>query len=369
MLNSFVTQLKNVNRIALFTVILPTCAATIYFGFIASDVYVCESDFIIRSTEQTSSSALGLLLKGVGVSRSDDDSYAVQEFMLSRDALRELDRTLNIRAMYSARHVDPISRFPGPILDSSFESLYKYYARHVAIEIDPLSSISTLEVRSFSPQDSVKISRSLIENAETLINTLNVRAREDMVAFAEKDVAAAAKKDQDAAVALARYRNQANVIDPERQSVIPLENIAKIEDELLKSTTQLAELEATAKDNPRIPSLKLRIRALQTAVRTESARVTGGGSSLAGKAADYQRLALEKEFDAKMLASALSTLEQARTEAEHKQIYLELISQPTAPDKAMEPRRLRMIAAIFGLGLILWGIVTMLVAAIREHQD
>ena len=70
-----------------------------------------------------------------------------------------------------------------------------------------------------------------------------------------------------------------------------------------------------------------------------------------------------------MLASAMSTLEQARNEAQRQQLYLERIAQPSKPDEAMEPRRLRGVAAVFVLGLVAWGILTMLIAGIKEHQD
>ena len=70
-----------------------------------------------------------------------------------------------------------------------------------------------------------------------------------------------------------------------------------------------------------------------------------------------------------MLSSAMSTLEQARNEAQRKQLYLERIVQPNLPDQAMEPRRLRNILAVFLIGLITWGVSAMLVAGIREHQD
>jgi capsular polysaccharide transport system permease protein len=98
-------------------------------------------------------------------------------------------------------------------------------------------------------------------------------------------------------------------------------------------------------------------------------RVAGGDRSLAGKAAEFQRLALEKEFADKMLASAMSTLELARNEAQRQQLYLERVAQPSLPDQALEPRRIRNIASVLVLGLISWGVLGMLIAGIREHQD
>ncbi len=85
------------------TVVLPTLAAILYFGFIAADVYISESRFVVRSPERNVASPLGGLLESTGFTRSQDDSYTVLEFMLSRDALRVLDEKLNLRERVQQR--------------------------------------------------------------------------------------------------------------------------------------------------------------------------------------------------------------------------------------------------------------------------
>lgn len=65
----------------------------------------------------------------------------------------------------------------------------------------------------------------------------------------------------------------------------------------------------------------------------------------------------------------MASLDNARADAERKQLYLEVLVQPNAPDIAIEPKRLRGIAATFCVGLILWGVLSLLIASVREHQD
>lgn len=355
------------HRLFWLTVVLPTLIAIVYYGFIAADVYISESRFVVRSPERQTASPLGMLLKGTGFTRSQDDSYTVQDFILSRDAMRALDEKLNLRSAFGKG--DLFSRFPGLDWDDSFENMHRYYQKMVGVQLDPVSSIATVTVRAFSAEEAQKINQYLIEMSETLVNQLNERGRQDMIRFAANEVAEAEKKARDAALALARYRNEKGVIDPEKQSTIPLQQIAKLQDELIATKAQLAQLQMLTRDNPQIPVLKQRIQMLENEIELESARVAGSGRSLASKAAEFQRLALDKEFADKQLASALVSLEQARNEARRQQLYLERIAQPNLPDAAMEPRRLRNILAVFVLGLIAWGVLSMLIAGIREHQD
>ncbi|HQS99329.1 MAG TPA: capsule biosynthesis protein [Thiobacillus sp.] len=355
------------HRLFWLTVVLPTLAAIVYFGFIAADVYISESRFVVRSPERQTASPLGALLKGSGFARSQDDSYTVQDFILSRDALRALDEKIDLRSAYAKG--DIIGRFPGLDWDDSFENMHRYYQQGVSVQLDPLSSIATVRVRAFAADDAQKINQSLLEMGEALVNQLNERGRQDLIRFATSEVAMAEKKAGRAALALARYRNEKGVIDPEKQSAIPLQQVAKLQDELIAAKSQLAQLQMLTNENPQIPVLRKRIQMLETEIEAESGRVAGGRRSLASKAADFQRLALEKEFADRQLASALSSLEQARNEAQRQQLYLERIAQPSLPDAAMEPRRLRAILAVFVLGLIAWGVLSMLIASVKEHQD
>ena len=58
--------------IFIVTVIVPTFCAILYFGFFASDVYVSEAKFVVRSPEKSSTSGLGVLLKSAGFANAGD---------------------------------------------------------------------------------------------------------------------------------------------------------------------------------------------------------------------------------------------------------------------------------------------------------
>jgi capsular polysaccharide transport system permease protein len=305
-----IARIRGINRLFLFTVALPTLLSAVYFGIIASDVYISESEFIIRSPNQQTSSPLGSLLQGTGLTApSQDESSTVQSFILSRDALRELDVQMGIRKAYTNKDVDIFSRFAGLYWDKSFEALYKYYQRTVVdVQIDSTSSIVTLATRAFTAEDSYRMNQHLLEMSEALVNQLSERARQDMIGFAAQEVLMAEKKDKEATLALAR-------------------------------------------------------------IQTGSRRVAEKGRSLASKVTEYQRIVLEKDFADKMLATAMSSLELARNEALHKQLYLECIVKPNKPDWPEEPLRLRNVVATLLLGLILWGVLSLTVAAVKEHND
>jgi capsular polysaccharide transport system permease protein len=361
--------LGGADRALLLVVAIPTVLAAFYFAFWASDVYTSESRFVVRSPERRTANPLGNLLQGTGFGKTQDDSYTVREYILSRDALQVLDERLKLKSAFGSKDVDLFSRFGSLDFDDSFEALHRYYQDMVDVQTDSNSSIVTLRTKAFTARDAAEANRILLEQSEELVNRLNERGRRDLIRYAQNEVTLAERAARTAALALSTYRNQQNVVDPERQATVQLQQVAKLQDELIATTTQLAQLQAFTPANPQIPALRNRSATLRQEIAKETARVAGGRGSLANKAAGIQQLALETEFANKQLASALASLETARNEAQRQQVYLERIAQPSTPDVAQEPRRLRSVLATLVLGLIAWGILSMLMAGIREHQD
>ncbi|WP_374941984.1 hypothetical protein [Burkholderia cenocepacia] len=366
---SLISRFKHMNRLFVITVIVPTIIAVVYYGLIASDVYVSESRFIVRSaSRQSSSSVVGALLQGAAFSRTPDDAYSVIDYIQSRDALHELNTNSGIATAYSTQG-DIFSRFHAS-LDGSFESLWRYYGKHiVSVNLDSASGIATLQVRAYTANEAAGINEKLLEISERLINEMNKRAADDTVRFAQHQVDEAAERAKAAAVNLAAYRNGNSVFDPEKQSALQLQQITKLQTELFSAQTQLVQLQSIAPKNPQIPVLTQNIAMLQKQIHDSTGDVTGSKGSLSAKNVAYTKLQLDSEVANKQLASTISALENARSEAERKQLYLARLIQPNTPDVATEPKRLRSIFEAIALGVIAWGILSLLLAGIREHHD
>jgi capsular polysaccharide transport system permease protein len=366
---TFRQLLNGVNKLLILTVIMPTTLAIIYYGFLAADIYISESRFVIRSPQHQTATGLGAIFQGVGVSRALDDSYTVQDYLLSRDALKQIDLTLKVSKSWGSASLDRFSRFGGLDGDNSFEALHRYYLKHISLVHDPASSITTLRVSSFNPDEAKSINLMLLDMSENLVNKLNDRARQDIIRFAAAEVATAEKNAKLAALTLSEYRNKNGVFDPEKQSAIQLQQVSKLQDELISTKTQIVQIKAISKRNPQLKVLQKRVEALQLEISSETSKISGGKQSLSDKSAKFERLSLDRMFSEKQLATALATLEQARNDAQRKQLYIERIVQAGKPDKAMEPKRIRGVIATFLISLIAFGVLTILIAGVREHRD
>jgi capsular polysaccharide transport system permease protein len=332
-------------------------------------VYISESRFVVRSPQRQVQTGLGALLQSTGFARSQDDTYSVLDFIRSRDALQRLDAELKLRAAFSDPQVDFVNRFPGIDRDDSFEALHKHYLRHVDVTYDTASSIAVLRVRAYTPDDAFKANMLLLQMGERLVNDLNTRSRTDIVTAARQEVTEAEERAKAAAGALAGFRAKGGVFDPERQGNVQLQSTARLREELLSVETQLEQIRQVSPANPQIAGLQNRVDILRRAIGDENARLVGRDSGPTAKLPMFDRLTLEKQFADRQLVAALAALDSARSEAQRKLLYLERLVQPNRPDSAVEPRRVRSVFTVFAVGLVLWGVISLVVSSVREHVD
>jgi capsular polysaccharide transport system permease protein len=145
--------------------------------------------------------------------------------------------------------------------------------------------------------------------------------------------------------------------------------IQALQQELSGTEKLLSDIHSVARDNPQIPVLQNRVQVLKAQISAEMATVAGDRTSLSSKSPDYESIVLDRDFAAKYLESALESLQQARQNAMNQQLYLERIEEPNNPDVALEPRRILDIIGTFVLSLMLFGILKLLGAAVREHSN
>ncbi|MCQ9154526.1 Wzz/FepE/Etk N-terminal domain-containing protein [Acidomonas methanolica] len=353
----------------LVIVILPTLLASLYYAFFATPQYISEAQFVVRGQNNQSSSALaGLMAITGGANSSSEDTYAVQGFMMSRDAAQDMLKTEKLAAVYDTPVADFLARFPNFYSGRTFEDFFAYYKRHVIAELDTTTGISTLRVRSFSAADSQRVARALIVAAEALVNRMNERQRENLIASAKRERQEVIDHLNQLTAQIDSYRNKVAMIDPNKQSQPLLKDIASLQSMVLTTQLQLEQLRATAPGSPLIVVYQQRIGALTDQIAAAAKHVTGDDASLVPKISAYDDLLLKRELTVKELVATTERLDAARVQADRQQLYLDEVTQPNFADYPEYPRSLRDIVIIFVTMLGLYWMGGLIVAGAREHN-
>lgn len=350
-------------------VAVPTAVAAFYYYVLAAPIYVSEARYVVRAPSQTEPSGLSALLGNTGLVQSGSDAFAVHEYIMSRNAVADLQRDHNLRAILSRPGADLFARFPRPFEKDNSETLYRAYRRFVSVGYDATTGISTLQVRAFRPQDARVLADALLARGEVVVNTLNRQAERDAINQSQEEVLDAQTRVAQAQAALTGFRNRERIIDPARSSAAGLELTSRLTAELATLRAERAALAAAAPQSPQLPGLDDRIAAYQREINAQESRVAGQTNSLAPKIAEYERLTLERDFMGRVLTSAVSSLETARIEARRKRLYLQRIVNPVAADAPILPRRTRSVLVVFMSLLLAYGAVRLVIAGLREHQQ
>lgn len=350
------------------TVLIPTAVSAIYLS-LRSDMYTSESRFVVQSSQKQQSTGLGALFKASGFSAASEEAFVANDYITSRDALQTLDRDGAVGRAYTRPDVFMLDRFNAFGWNDGKDKLFKYYEDMVSVKYDTASGITTLEVKAFNPADAKKLNQRLLDQAEALVNRMNERGREDLVSYANAELVEAKDQARKAAVSLSTFRNREGIVDPEKQAAVQLQMISKLQDELISTKTQLVQLRSLTPQNPQIPVLQTRVGELGKEIQVQLGQIAGDQRSLAASTVQFQRLQLESTLADRELAAAISSLQEARNEARRKRAYVERIVEPNLPDSHSDPKRMRGILNVFVVGLLFWGVLSMVLAGVREHSD
>jgi capsular polysaccharide transport system permease protein len=364
--------LRRLPPLFIWIVLAPGALAVIYYLLLASPVYVSTAKFIVRAPTPSAGVAptgLNAVLQGVGLAPAATDSFVVQDYMTSRDAIDMLDQNVHLREMLARSPTDFLARFPRPFEMPTLENLARAYPRFVTVTYNSSTGVSTLEVKAFRPQDAKAIATDLLDGGEVLVNHLNDRADQDAIRDTKRQVEEAEAEVAKSEDILTAFRNQQRLIDPARSSQVNLELMGKLQSDIATLRAERAAVAAGAPQSPQLPGLDSRIRAYEAQAQDQQTDMAGANTSLASVIGQYERLTLDRDFAEKTLASAAAAGEEARLEAQRKRLYLERISQPSLADSAAGPQRLASLGTVFFTLLLIYAIVALMLAGFREHRQ
>jgi capsular polysaccharide transport system permease protein len=354
----------------IFRVALIVCLlALVYWGFIASDRYVSQAHVIIQRTDLASGQSMdfGSLLAGTGGNRRDE--LLLRDYLLSLDMLRKLDARLGLRAHYSDRARDPLTRMWAK--DVADEWFHQYYLSRVSVELDEYSGVLVIKAQGFNAKTAQAITRMLVQEGERAMNDMAQQLAADQVEFVAKQVAKMAERFRKTRQDVIRYQNQKGLASPQNMAEQLSGAIGHLQAQRTELQTRrsalLGYLEPRA---AAVVELDLQIGAIDKQLVQEQSRLTSpGGKALNSTVEEYQRLEMAAGFANDVYKTALVALEKGRVEATRNIKKVSVIQTPTLPVSPLEPRRIYNIAVSILMTLLIAGVVHLLAAIVRDHKD
>ena len=357
----------------LMIVVIPAAVSWWYLTERAVDQYASTVAFTVRSEDISSAADLfGGIGPALGATGGSTDADILYEFIRSQAMVAEVDATLGLRAYYSRyEQDDPIFGFDS---EGTIEDLTTYWKRMVRISYDAGSGLMELRVLAFDPDEAKQIADSILAKSTEMINELSAIAREDATRYAHEDLDMAVGQLKSARENLTAFRIANEIVDPtaDIEGQMGLLNLlqsqqveALIEFDLLNNSTR--------KGDPRLDQVQRRIDVIEARIREERRKFgVGGGEtqneSYAETFAEFERLAVDREFAEQRYAATLSAFDGARTESNRQSRYLAAYIKPTLAERAEFPNRALIIGIVALFSFLSWAIMSLVYYALRDRR-
>lgn len=351
-------------------VLVPIGTTWWYLNERAAAQYASTVAFTVRSEDISSpGDLLGGLAPALGGGGSSDTDI-LYEFIRSQSLVERIDNQLDLRSFYAPPYDrDPIFAFAK---DGTIEDLTTYWQRMVRISYDSSSGLMELRVLAFSPEQARTIADAIFDHSTAMINDLSAIAREDATRYAREDLDLAVERLKQAREALTAFRISSEIVDPNAdiQGQMGLLNLlqaqqveALIEFDLLSNSTR--------ESDPRLIQAQSRIDVIEERVREERRKFgvgRGEDESYAQTIAEFERLAVDREFAEQAYAAALANFDAARAEANRQSRYLAAYIAPTLAQRSEFPNRPLTIGVVGLFAFLTWAIAALAYYALRDRR-
>ena len=355
-------------KLLLFALLVPTFLSLIYFGLWASPMYIAEARFAVRGADNgiIDSGGLVSMLLPAG-STIGTDVNIVTEYIQSPDIMEAVDKELHIFEHFASHDYDIISRLES---DATRDERLSYWQWAVKPSLDPETGIVALSVKAYDPDVAKKLAEAVLAKSEALVNAMSRRAQDDAITLAMREVKNAEGRVSKAQEAMRSFRDRSGMLDPTSTAGGLQGIVSELESEVVKTKAQIAEASTyMSKDAPALVGLRARLAAVEKQLSAEKLRLAGESKSgsMTSIAGEYEDLQIESEFARQQLVSAMTSLEAARVKAEAQSRYVVAFQVPVLPDESLYPRPFLFTLFVFVGALVIVGICSLIIAAVREH--
>ena len=351
-------------------VMLPFCVGTGYLYIRAADQYTSTVAFSVRKEEFTSPIQM---LGGIADFASSGTSYAeiLNAFIDSQELVRRLDEDLGLREIFQKARGDPVF---GLRSGGTIEDLHRYWTRMVRVVFDPGAGLIEVRVLAFEAEDARAIASGIFEHSSALIDELSAISQADTTAFAREELDRSVARLKAARQELTAFRSRTQIVDPSADVQGQMGLLSTLEQQLAEALINADLLrESTRAADPRLKQADRRIAVIEARIADERRKLGVGGvgvgeGDFATLLAEFERLAVDRQFAEAAYTAALAGFDQAQAEARRKSRYLAAHIKPTLAESAQHPRRfaLSLLLALFLSGI--WAVLVLIFYSFRDRR-
>lgn len=356
----------------LLMVVLPTAVWAWYLWARASDQYVSTVGFSVRREDTPPAIDLlgGFAPLAGGSGASDTD--ILYEYIRSQDMVETINSQLDLRARFSRDWPKDFIFALNP--EDHIEDMTDYWQSQVKVLYDTSSSLITLRVSAFTPEDAQEIAAAVFQQSSDKINELSAVARDDATRLAKAELDQSRQELTTTRQAMTAFRMKSQIVDPTADLAGQMGVLSGLQGQLAEALIAHDLLtENTRPNDNRITQSQQKIDALRRLIDAERGKFGAEGQGPDGESyaqlmAEYEKLAVDREFAEGAYRGARIAYEAALAEAQRKSRYLAAHIEPKVAQSSTEPDRPWLLVMVTAMLMAGWSILALIYYSVRDRR-
>ena len=352
-------------------VVLPLIGIGLYLFIFAQDQYASSTAFTVRSEETSSATEIAGGLSAIIGGPSSSNGDVLFAYVQSQQLVLRIQEQLDLRAHYSQNwSTDPaFSIWP----EATIEDLLWFWGRILRVSYDQASGLMDLQVRAGTPEFAQQLAMAIVAESEAMINALNIQARNDSMANAQLDLAAAVERLRSAREDLAAFRVRTQIVDPQADIQGRMGVINNLQQQLAQSLVDHdLLLQTSTETDPRVRQAQRRIEVIEARINSERLNFATQDATVFDTdyprlIAQFESLMVNQDFAERTYTASLTALDAARSNAERQSLYLATYIQPTLAQRAEYPQRFLLWALAAVFLFLTWASLTLIFYSLRDR--
>jgi capsular polysaccharide transport system permease protein len=352
----------------MFLFLIPFLLSSSYVLLVQTELYESSSTILIKDLTPTASSS-NLLSALMPTSSSNlQESMLLQKYLYSMEMFIAIDKKFALKKHYKSSELDFLQRLYS---FSSTEDLLSLYKKHLIVMYDELSNTLEIDFLHTDPKIAQKILNYIVAEAEEKLNMYEKENGSELLKFIEEQENQNKRLLVTSIEKLMAYQNSHATIDPSVDIQAKSSILAQLEGTLVQKEMEYAKLKQYMSDESiELKTIRGEIKSLKGKLRDVRSKLAGSEKNeLNSNLFAFETLKAEVELNKERYKQTLIQKDMAMIQSTQNAKNLIIITQPTLSDEYLQPNKLKSFITLLLVLLMVYGIVSMIQAIIKDHRD
>ena len=356
------------NRQFLLLFLLPFVLVSYYILFVQTELYESSSTVLIKDLKPTASASDMLSALIPNSSSVMQDSKLIEKYIYSTEMFSKIDKKFHLKEHYRSKKLDILQRKYAFSKSSSFFDLYK---QRLAINYDEASNTLDIGFLHTDAKTAKEILAFIISEAEKKLNTYDKENGNELLDFIKMQEKQNKKILFKSIEALLDYQNRHKMIDPSMDIKSKSRIIAALEKQVIQKEIEYSNLKQYMNSSSiELKTLRSEIKSLNKKLNDVKATLSGSSKKeLNENLFEFERLKSDVEFNKERYKQTLIQLDMAMIQSTQNAKNFIIITKPTLSDDYTAPNKVKNIITLLMILFMVYGIITMIYAIIKDHRD